>query len=117
MIAYSTLEIENYINGLTDLQKKLVLETREAILSADNRIKETIKWGSIAFFNKKNICGYRVARNHVTLVFFEGVKLKDTYNVLSGDGSKVRNYKASPNEEVHKTAIADLVRQSLEMGL
>ena len=71
MIAYSTLEIENYINGLTDLQKKLLLETREAVLSTDNRIKETIKWGSISFFNKKNICGYRVAKGHVTLVFFE----------------------------------------------
>jgi len=48
------------------------LEIREVVLSADKKIKEGIKWGSIAFFNNKNICGYRVAKQHVTLLFMEG---------------------------------------------
>ncbi len=117
MIEYSNTEIERYVNGLPELQKKLVLEIREAVLSADNRVKEGIKWGSIAFFNKKNICGYRIAKNHVTLLFMEGASLDDKHHILSGNGAKARTYKTTEKDSVNTEAILDLVRQSLEKGL
>ena len=67
MIAYHSTEIEDYVNGLTDFQKKAVLEIREAILSADSRVKEGIKWGSIAFFQQQKylrVSHSQKPRNH-----------------------------------------------------
>lgn len=116
MIPYSTKEIENYVNGLTEMQQKFVLEIREAVMAAGKEIKEGIKWGSIAFFNKKNICGYRVAKKHVTILFMEGATLNDTHGILSGDGAKARTYKVSEGDEVNKEALTDLVVQSLKRG-
>lgn len=72
MIAYSNQEIQRYVEGLVEPQQETVLAMREAVLGADTRMKEAIKWGSIAFFHKKNICGFRVAKAHVTLLFMEG---------------------------------------------
>lgn len=109
-------EIENYVNSLTDFQKEIVLAIREAVLSADDRMKEAIKWGSIAFFNKKNICGFRVAKSHVTLLFMEGASLK-TPNILVGTGAKARTYKVANAADIDTASLSKLVRESLESGL
>ncbi len=116
-MTYSNTEIENYINGLSDLQREIILKTREIVLSSDTRMKEAIKWGSIAFFNKKNICGFRVAKTHVTLLFMEGSSLTDEYSILQGDGAKARTYKIASQEEINSKALTDLVLEALELGM
>ena len=116
MIAYQNAEVEQYVEGLEPHQKKLVLEMREAVLSTDDRIKEGIKWGSVAFFNNSNICGYRVAKKHVTLLFMEGASLNDKYGILAGNGAKARTYKAVEGDEINAAALSDLVQQALENG-
>lgn len=110
-------EIETYVDGLTDFQKELVLNLRDIVLSADKRIQEGIKWGSIAFFNEKNICGYRVAKAHVTLLFMEGAGLDDKFGILEGSGAKARTIKVTKAEEIHAEGIKDLVKQALEKGM
>ncbi len=117
MIAYSNPNIENYVAGLTDFQQNLILGIREVVLAADQQVKEDIKWGSIAFFNEKNICGFRVAKAHVTLLFMEGSSLKDTHNILSGSGSKARTIKVTTSDAIPADAIQDLVRQALALGM
>jgi hypothetical protein len=109
-------EIENYLNSLSLEQREIVNEIRETVLAADPAMKEGIKWGSIAFYNKKNICGFRVAKAHVTLLFMEGALLK-TPNILSGDGAKARTYKVSDKNEVDSGNIANLVRESISLGM
>lgn len=109
-------EIQQYVDGLTDLQRDIVLAFRNAVLTSDNRIKEGIKWGSIAFFNKKNICGFRVAKAHVTLLFMEGADLNDTHNILQGTGAKARTCKVTGVSEINVKAISNLVKQSLQKG-
>ncbi len=116
MTAIEDQEIVQYVEGLTEFQKPLVLALREAVLSADNRVKESIKWGSIAFHHKKNICGFRVAKAHVTLLFMEGASLK-TPNVLVGNGAKARTYKVTDINEIDSESLSRLVRESLELGM
>lgn len=116
MIPYQSKEVAAYVDGLTDLQRELLLPMREAVLSTDSRVKEGIKWGSICFFHNSNICGYRVAKQHVTLLFMEGASLNDTYGVLSGDGAKARTYKYNGKQELNTEAISDLVAQALKNG-
>lgn len=106
-------EIKIYVNSLSNFHKDLVLKIRELVLSVDKEIKEDIKWGSIAFFNKRNICGYRLAKAHVTLLFMEGAKLEDKHGILQGSGAKARTLKVSELEEIPGEAIKDLVSQAL----
>jgi len=105
--------IESYVNGLTDFQKELVLAIRKVVLSADDRIQEGMKWSSIAFFNKKNICGFRVAKSHITLLFMEGASLNDKQNILEGNGAKARTYKVTKVSEINASALTELVKDSL----
>ncbi len=117
MIEIKNQEIRNYVLGLTDFQKELVMAFREIVLSTDERIEEGIKWGSIAFFHKKNICGFRIGKNHISLLFMEGASLNDTYGILIGEGSKARSTKVGNPEEIHIPGIKDLVEQALRMGM
>ena len=113
MKAITNQEIKVYVSGLSDFQRELVMSIREVVLAADDRIQEGIKWGSIAFFHTSNICGYRVAKGHVTLLFMEGASLEDKYGILSGSGAKARTIKVTKPEEIHEEGIADLVRQAV----
>lgn len=110
-------EIENYVEGLTDFQKEIVLGIREVVLSANESIQEGIKWGSIAFYNKKNICGFRVAKAHVTLLFMEGASLTNTGGLLEGDGPKARTYKVLKVEDINAKALKGLVTEALSLGM
>ncbi len=116
MITIKDKEIEDYLNGLSDFQKEIVMAIREVVLGADSRMKEAIKWGSIAFFNDKNICGFRVAKAHITLLFMEGAALK-TPNILAGEGAKARTYKVSDIDQIETAALSNLVKESLELGM
>lgn len=117
MVPYQSKEIEAYVDSLSDLQKNLLLPMRDAVLETSEKVKEGMKWGSICFFNNKNICGYRVAKQHVTLLFMEGASLKDSHHVLEGTGAKARTYKYNGKEELNKDAIKDLVKQALDLGM
>lgn len=110
-------EIEDYINGLLPFQKELVQEMRTAVLAAGVEVAESIKWGSIAFHHKQNICGYRVAKAHVTLLFMEGATLADPSGILSGSGARARTYKVPKGGTVNGAAITELVQQCLAKGM
>lgn len=110
-------DIESYLNDLEDFQKEIILSIREAVLSVDDKVKEGMKWSSIAFFNNKNICGFRVAKLHVTLLFMEGAALSDKHNILQGKGVKARTYKINNVLEVNSEAIAGLIKESLQFGM
>lgn len=116
MTEFQNQEVAEYVDGLADMQKDLVLQIREAVLAAGDQVKEGIKWGSIAFFNNKNICGYRVAKKHVTILFMEGASLEDHHGILAGDGAKARTYKVTEKDVVNQEALTDLVKQSLTKG-
>jgi len=116
MKKYSNSDIQNYVNGLPEMQRGLVVELREAVLATDSKVQEGIKWGSIAFFHQQNICGYWVAKNHVTLLFMEGAMLNDIHGVLEGNGAKARTCKVTADASIHREAITDLLQQCLERG-
>ncbi|MFX3625817.1 MAG: DUF1801 domain-containing protein [bacterium] len=109
-------EVQKYLESLTELQRELLLELREIVLTTDLKIEESIKWGSVCFSLNGNICGYRVAKAHVTLLFFEGSMLNDTQKILSGDGPKARTIKYTGKETLNKTAIQDLVKQAITLN-
>lgn len=110
-------EIKDYVATLTSFQKDIVMKIREAVLSADPKIQEGIKWSSIAFYNEKNICGYRVAKAHVTLLFMEGASLDDKHGILEGTGAKARTIKVTNAEDIPVEGIKGLVKDAIKKGM
>lgn len=110
-------EITRYVNGLSKFQQEIIEKVRMVVLTADPSVKEGMKWGSVAFFNEKNICGFRVAKDHVTLLFMEGADLKDNFGILEGSGKKARTVKMATTADIPEEAIGDLVQQAIRLGL
>jgi len=66
---------------------------------------------------KGNFAGFRVAKEHLTLVFFNGVALKDKYKLLKkGTDVKARSIIFTDIEKINKTGLQDLVRQAVALN-
>lgn len=109
-------DIQNYVDSLSELQKSLILEIREVVLNVNPSIEESIKWGSICFHLNGNLCGYRVAKAHVTLLFFEGAALDDKGKILSGTGAKARTFKYDGKNPIPIENLKDLVQQAIALN-
>jgi hypothetical protein len=72
-------------------QKGLVEAVREAILEADPRVQETIKWQAPTFMYEGNIASfYPRSKRAVSLLFHTGASLPDPDGLLEGEGDTSR---------------------------
>jgi len=53
-----------------------------------------------------------VGKGKISLIFFEGVSLKDAYGLLEGEGNKVRTLRIT-SSDFSKKALEDYVKQTL----
>ena len=105
--------VNEYIESLDREIAALFLEIRSTVLAAGPSFNESIKW--------KNCLVYGTTRNHiqtvvgkgkVSLIFFDGVSLKDSYGLLEGDGNKARTMRIL-SMDFNKKALTDYVKQTL----
>jgi hypothetical protein len=103
-------DAERWFEGYDNPQKPLVLAVREAILSADPRIGECIKWQAPTYAYKGNMASFNPrARKHVSLVFHTGAEISGGFPSLAGDGAAARTFKV--------TDAADLAKKRDELQL
>ena len=105
--------VNQYIENLAGDIAPLFLEIREVILATEPDLNESIKWKNcLVYGTNKNHIQTVVGKGKVSLIFLEGVSLKDKYGLLEGDGNKARTIRiASPS--FNKKALADYVKQTL----
>jgi hypothetical protein len=83
--------VEEWFAGYENPQKEVLLFMREVILSADERIEETIKWKSPTFVFKGNIASFNPrARKHASLMFHTGASIPGEFPHLEGSGDVAR---------------------------
>lgn len=90
----------------------LFLEIRKTVLKAVPGLVEDIKWRNcLTYAAEKNLIQTVLGKQHITLIFFDGVALKDPKGLLEGDGAKTRSarFDALPLPE---KALIDLVKQA-----
>lgn len=106
--------VNEYIEALQDDIAPLFVDIRSTILAAGPSFNESIKWKNcLVYGTTKNHIQTVVGKGKVSLIFFEGVSLKDKYGLLEGDGSKARTMRiTSPN--YNKQALTDYVKQTLK---
>lgn len=109
--------VNQYIDAeVPDNLKELFIKLREAILSVNPDLDEAIKWKNcLTYAVKKNMIQTVVGKEKVSLIFFEGAKLKDPKKLLEGDGKKTRTGKFS-SADFDATALKDLVKQAIPLA-
>jgi hypothetical protein len=106
--------VNEYISCLGEEIAPLFIAVRAVVLAAGPSFNESIKWKNcLVYATTKNHIQTVVGRGKVSLIFFEGVSLKDKYGLLEGDGSKARTMRIN-STEFNKAALTDYVRQTLK---
>ncbi len=84
-------DVDAWFDRYDNPQKPLVLAVRDAVLDADPRVEETIKWQAPTFMFKGNIASfYPRSKRAVSLMFHTGASLPDPDGVLEGEGDTSR---------------------------
>jgi len=84
-------EVDAWLAAYDNPQKPVVAAVREAILKADGRIGEVIKWQAPTFVYKGNLASFfPKAKAHATLMFHKGASIEGDFPNLTGDGKEAR---------------------------
>lgn len=107
--------VNKYLRDLDTPMARLFHQIREIVLETDPSLDEDIKWKNCLTYiqGKKNIIQTVLGKEKITLIFHDGMQIKDQYGLLEGDGAKTKSYRISgvPN----KAALASYVRQASDM--
>ncbi len=102
-------DVEAWMDQYDNPRKPLVEAVRQAILKADPRMGECIKWQAPTFTYKGNLASfYPKAKAHVSLMFHTGAKIQGDFPSLEGTGDVSRIMKFDDQ--------ADLTRKSGELS-
>jgi hypothetical protein len=105
---------EQYANP----QRDLVKAVREAVLDADERVTETVKWQAPTFVYKGNIASfYPKTKTHASLMFHRGAMLDDPDGLLEGEGdvSRVARFLDADDLGRKREALQRLIRNWIEL--
>jgi hypothetical protein len=84
-------EVDAWFTATDHPQRAVMQAVREAILTADDRVGECIKWKSPTFTFNGNIASINPqAKQFVSLMFHRGADIPGHYPSLSGSGNVAR---------------------------
>lgn len=90
----TTAEVDVWMDKYDNPMKSLVQEVREAILEADPRVSECIKWQAPTFTYKGNIASFfPKSKQHVSLMFHKGATIPGSFAILEGDAAEGRTFR------------------------
>jgi uncharacterized protein YdeI (YjbR/CyaY-like superfamily) len=97
-------------------------EELELLVSIINKLplEKTIKWGAEVFtYNGKNVVSYGGFKNFFTVWFYNGVFLKDRYNVLvnaqEGKTKSLRQWRFTSIDEIDEKKITAYIYEAIEI--
>jgi hypothetical protein len=106
--------VNEYIENLNTEIAPLFLEIRDCVLGAGPSLNESIKWKNcLVYGTTKNHIQTVVGKGKVSLIFFDGVRLKDKFGLLEGDGNKARTVRIT-SLDFNRKALKDYVKQTLK---
>ncbi|UAY55079.1 YdeI/OmpD-associated family protein [Arachidicoccus terrestris] len=91
-----------------------------AIIISKHPLEKTIKWGAEVFtYNGRNVVSYGGFKHHFTLWFYNGVFLKDKYQVLinaqEGKTKSLRQWRFTSKGEINETKISAYIKEAIEI--
>ena len=96
-----TTEVDDWMARYDNPMKPVVQAMREAILAADPRLGECIKWQAPTFTYKGNMASFfPKSKAHASLMFHKGAEIPGDFPGLEGDGKEARSFKVASLEEL-----------------
>ena len=111
-------DVDAWFDAYDNPQKDLVQAVRRAMLDADPRVTEAIKWKAPTFMYKGNIASlYPKTRAHASLMFHTGATLPDPQGLLEGEGetSRVARFVDEDDLAAKKEALQGLVAAWIDL--
>ena len=103
-------EVERWLERYENPMKPVLMRMREALLAADGRLDECIKWQAPTFVYKGNLASFfPKSKQHASLMFHTGAKIPGKHPRLVGGGGTSRMMKLGNVAEV-SAAKADITR-------
>ena len=99
-------EVDRWLEALDHPLKDVMQGVRKAILEADNRVEESIKWQSPTFSFEGNIASINPkARRYVSLMFHRGAEIPGKFPHLQGDGRLTRYLNITDRAELEEVRL------------
>jgi hypothetical protein len=94
-------DVDEWMKFYDNPMKPVVQAMRAAILAADPRITETIKWSAPTFVYKGNMASFFPrSKKHASLMFHKGADIPGDFPGLLGDGKEARTFKVSDLDDL-----------------
>lgn len=94
-------DVDAWMTSYDNPMKDVVQAVREAILAADPKVTEVIKWQAPTFVYKGNIASFfPKSKAHASLMFHKGAALPGDFPNLEGEAKDGRTMKFASLEDV-----------------
>lgn len=113
-----TRDPEEWLEMAPDFSRPLVERVREWIQWCEPDLEEAIKWNTLTFSGRKNVCGLSACRKHLGIVFFRGTELSDPAKLFDpvGEGNtNIRSIRVTTLAGFDRRAFETLLHQAVEL--
>ncbi len=94
-------DVDAWLDAYDNPMKPVVAAMRDAILAADARVTETIKWQAPTFVYNGNIASFfPKSKKHASLMFHKGADISGDFRYLTGDGKEARSFKVGDMDDL-----------------
>jgi hypothetical protein len=108
--------LESYLCRIPSEQHALVRALDAVIRGAAPRLTPGIKWGNLTYHLSKNVCQIVCHKRHVNLQMFLGAQIDDPRGLLERTGKDMRHVKFVNANDVDRSCVAGLVKQSVGLA-
>ena len=111
-------KVDEYLDKKNHPLTEEINLVRSIILSADDRMEETIKWSSPTFMYKGNMASFFMnAKKFVSLMFHKGALMPNELGLLEGEGKEGRVARFIDKEDIEqkKEALQSLIEEWITM--
>jgi hypothetical protein len=113
-----SLEIDKFINDLTDWRGKRIELFRTLILKTDPEVAEDWKWGVPVWTCEGNVVASGVFKDHVKLNFFKGASLPDPKKLFNAglEAKAMRAIDIGERDKLDESALKELIRAAVDFN-
>jgi hypothetical protein len=109
--------VDDYIKNQDEWKGNTISKLRQILKKSAPNVKELIKWSQPVFEDDNGpFCFMKAHKNHVNIGFWRGAVLKDPYNILEGEGTKMRHVKIFQDTKINEEALTSFIKQALKLN-
>lgn len=114
--------IDEYITCKDSFATEICELLRNLIHKANPAIIEDWKWNRPIFHNNGIVCGFSAFKNHISLTFFNGVRMSNKHQLFNDhcNAQKTRTIKILNISEINKSKLLDYFKEAFllnEIGI